>query len=81
MKKRLLILVLVVIIIASVPIIRYLSWIYRPNFRTSVPDSFLFIRTGADFKDVRDSLEKKGWIRNTQSFMWVAGKKKLHPPY
>lgn len=75
MKKYILYGIILLILIVSVPAIRYLYWIYAPNVGTHETESFLFIRTGATFQDVTDSLKRHGWLRNEKSFRWVAERK------
>lgn len=49
--------------------------IYSPNLQLKNPEQpfYLHIPTGADFRQVKDSLEKHGVLKNTRSFEWVAG--------
>lgn len=49
--------------------------IYSPNvqLKNSEQPFYLHIPTGADFRQVKDSLEKHGVLKNTRSFEWVAG--------
>ncbi|MHC1708098.1 MAG: endolytic transglycosylase MltG [Bacteroidales bacterium] len=76
MKKKILLGILLLIIVVSIPVVRYSYWIFGPNIKTQAAEAYLFIRTGATFSEVTDSLLSHGWIKNKKSFQWVAEKKK-----
>lgn len=77
MKKRIVLIVcIVVILIAIVTGFRLYGMIMRPNVTTPEHRDFsLYIPTGADFNQVKDSLYAHHLIDDQQSFEWVCRKK------
>lgn len=76
-KKRLILLAaaaVVVVVLIGIAL-KFYAVIFSPNVRTGDVKTYLYIRTGADFNDVMDSLVRKKILKNAASFRWVAGKR------
>lgn len=76
MKKKTILFTLFALAIVSLGVAGWLYLrIYSPNvqLKNSEQPFYLHIPTGADFRQVKDSLEKHGVLKNTRSFEWVAG--------
>ncbi|MFS8615731.1 MAG: endolytic transglycosylase MltG [Solitalea sp.] len=76
MKKKTILFTLFALAIVSLGVAGWLYLrIYSPNLQLKNPEQpfYLHIPTGADFRQVKDSLEKHGVLKNTRSFEWVAG--------
>lgn len=76
MKKKTILFTLFALAIVSLGVAGWLYLrIYSPNVQLKNPEQpfYLHIPTGADFRQVKDSLEKHGVLKNTRSFEWVAG--------
>jgi len=49
--------------------------IYKPNVTIKgEKDAYLYIRTGSNYKDVLETLQKKHYVKDTASFNWLAKK-------
>lgn len=55
----------------------YYRWIYGSNTAIDGEEVYVHIPTEGDYEGLKDSLEKKGAIRNMESFDWVADLKGL----
>ena len=79
MKKRLktiLIILAVILVIAVLAGYRLYDMVMKPNVTTPDKQDFsLYIPTGADFNQVKDSLYLNHLIDNKKSFEWVANRK------
>lgn len=70
-----LVLIVTLIIAAGVGYLFYKK-IYDNNVSNTVGEkSYLYIRTGASFEEVLDSLSNSKLLKNTESFKWVCEKK------
>lgn len=76
MKKKTILFILFALAVVVLGVAGWLYLrIYSPNLQLKNPEQpfYLHIPTGADFRQVKDSLEKHGVLKNTRSFEWVAG--------
>ncbi len=76
MKKKTILFILFALAVVVLGVAGWLYLrIYSPNvqLKNSEQPFYLHIPTGADFRQVKDSLEKHGVLKNTRSFEWVAG--------
>ena len=76
MKKKTILFILFALAVVVLGVAGWLYLrIYSPNVQLKNPEQpfYLHIPTGADFRQVKDSLEKHGVLKNTRSFEWVAG--------
>jgi len=52
------------------------SWIYAPNLiNTPEENVYFYVPTGSEYESVLYDLDTSGWLKNTESFDWVAQKK------
>src|SRR5690606_36876164 len=76
MKKKT---ILFILFALAVVVLGVAGWLYlriyspKVQLKNSEQPLYLHIPTGADFRQVKDSLEKHGVLKNTRSFEWVAG--------
>jgi len=83
MKKRLLkrqskiIIATTIILIGIILFISFYKRIFSPNvsLKNDKQAVYLYIPSGADYQDVIDTLRRKAYIENMESFDWVARKK------
>ncbi|MCC7331485.1 MAG: endolytic transglycosylase MltG [Flavobacteriales bacterium] len=75
-KKILISILLIGFVIGAYLAYSIYSKIYFPNVTlTKSGTEYFYIKTGSDFTDVSNSLYEKGYIKNRNSFEWVAQKK------
>ena len=80
-KKVFFIIFAVIVVIAIVGYVagkKYWDYIYAPNVKINQEFSFVFIPTGSDFDAVCEVLKKSGCLRDLESFIFVATKKKYN---
>ncbi len=75
-RRRVIIPVLLIIFVTAALVIGGLTYkIWGPNTSVTNDEYYLYIPTGANFEQVKDSLVKNGILRNVSSFEWTAAKK------
>ncbi len=76
LKKILLWVIGVVFILASIAGYKIYSFIFGPNINLSGEETtYIYIKTGSTYSEVRSSLIDSGYIKNLNSFDWVAERK------
>lgn len=53
------------------------TWIYGPSLEIEQEESYLYVHTGWEYEQVKESLTDSGWISNLKAFDWVANRKNL----
>jgi len=81
MKKKIIISTLVIFLLIAIAVAiygySYYQMIYQPNVNLNdKKTTFLYIKTGANYREVFDSLVKNNILIDTVSFQWVVAKKK-----
>lgn len=71
-KKVVLTVISVLVGIAIGLALFFYLWIFNPNVKQTNSEKYLYIPTGANFKNVTDSLATRGFLENMRSFKWVA---------
>ncbi len=68
--------VTLILILAAVLVGRsFYNKIFEPNIIVTPGEEYFFIPTGSDFEDVMIALEDGGYLKNAESFKWVAQQK------
>jgi len=78
-KLRLILwILLAVLVIAGGSVVFTLySWVYRPALKTDAEEAYLYIHTGWEYENLKQSLEETGLVENMRAFDWVAQRKNL----
>lgn len=74
------ILVFVLILFTVTGIFGYWFWnaVFKNNVKLRSGEiAYLFVPTGSDFKDLRTNLLESGFLKNSNTFFWVAERKNL----
>ncbi len=72
---RLVYVTLLVILVAALLGRSFYKKIFDPNVIVTANEEYLYIPTGADFEDLTIALEDGGYLKDVESFKWVANKK------
>jgi UPF0755 protein len=79
LKRALIFITIAVIVVASIAGWNIYNRIFAPNVQLGNRlTTYLLIPTGADFSTVTDSLSKNNFIKNQETYHWVA--EKMHYP-
>jgi UPF0755 protein len=70
LRKFIIALVIILVIALGITGLNYYSKYFSPNVTDN--KEYLYIRTGATFKDVYDTIQKDGMVKDTGSFYWAA---------
>jgi len=88
LKKFFIVLILILIVSLAITGYNYYNKYFGPNVTSN--QEYLYIRTGATFNDVFNTLKEKNILKDTDSFIWAAekmnyitrvkpGRYRLHP--
>lgn len=80
MKKFVLIALLILFFVGVFFGFKMYSNIFLPNIQLPQNQAFIHIKTGSALSDVLDTLQHKAFIKNSDSFLWVADKMKYKNP-
>lgn len=80
MKKVILIVFLIILAIVGIIGYKYYSYIFSPNVTLSDNKAVIHIDSDSDLKDIVDTLQQNNFIKNNESFLWVANKMKFNTP-
>lgn len=80
MKKILIPLILALFLIAAFVGLRFYNFIFKSNVSLQSESAIIHIPTQANLNEVLDSLTQNNYLKNPQSFLWVADKMKYNQP-